>query len=221
MIPARMGSQRLKQKNLQKLGGISLLARAIRQASAADVFDEIWVTADHPRFESIARREGVNFHQRPPELAGDSTTSEEYVYEFLKSHPCDYIVQVHTVTPLLTSDVIIEFVGRLQEGDFDVLLSVVNEQIECVFQGQPVNFSFERKTNSQELIPVQRITWGLTGWRSQNYIQAREAGHCATYRGRTGFYVLDRWSGHMIKTREDLELARLIISKHFQGDKIR
>ena len=31
MIPARMGSQRLKHKNLRLLGGIPLITRAIRK----------------------------------------------------------------------------------------------------------------------------------------------------------------------------------------------
>ena len=35
MIPARMGSQRLKQKNLRELGGVPLITRAIRKCVAA------------------------------------------------------------------------------------------------------------------------------------------------------------------------------------------
>jgi CMP-N-acetylneuraminic acid synthetase len=213
MIPARMGSQRLKQKNLQKVGGLSLISRAIRKSIEADVFDEIWVNSDHFRFKTIALKEGVNFHQRPESLSGNSVTSEAYIYEFLKNHHCDYLVQVHTITPLLLSHSIGEFVGTLQKGQFDVLLSVVNEQIECVYNGKPVNFSFWKKTNSQQLVPVQRIVWGLTGWLSENYIQAYESGNCATYWGRIGFFPLDRLSGHMIKTREDLEIARILFSR--------
>jgi CMP-N-acetylneuraminic acid synthetase len=216
MIPARMGSQRLKQKNLQKLRGISLITRAIRKTRDANVFDEIWVNADHPQFKSIARRERVNFHQRPEELAGDTATSEKYIYEFLKCHSCDYIVQVHTIAPLLPPQSIVDFVRMLKDGQFDVLLSVVNEQIECIYDGKPVNFSFWKKSNSQQLIPVQRITWGITGWRSKNYIQAHESGQCATYWGRIGFFPLERLSGHMIKTREDLEIAEIFFPKRFK-----
>ena len=43
MIPARMGSQKLKQKNLRELGGARLITRAIRKCLAAGVFDEVWV----------------------------------------------------------------------------------------------------------------------------------------------------------------------------------
>ena len=50
MIPARMGSQRLKRKNLRELGGVPLIIRAIRKCLAAGVFDEVWVNSEHPTF---------------------------------------------------------------------------------------------------------------------------------------------------------------------------
>jgi len=47
MIPARMGSQRLKLKSLRDLGGVPLITRAIRKCMAAGVFGEIWVNSEH------------------------------------------------------------------------------------------------------------------------------------------------------------------------------
>ena len=47
----------------------------------------------------------------------------------------------------------------MEASGCDVFLSAVNEQIECAYQDKPINFSFEAKTNSQELKPIQRITW--------------------------------------------------------------
>ncbi|MCK4943585.1 MAG: cytidyltransferase [Candidatus Aminicenantes bacterium] len=220
MIPARMGSKRLKQKNLQKIGGVGLLARTIQKTKQAGVFDEIWVNSEHPTFEELALKEGVYFHKRPEELAGDQATSEQFTYEFLTHHPCDYIVQVHTIAPLLRPETIVDFVKMIQAGQFDVLLSVVNEQIECIFNGVPINFSFSQKTNSQELIPVQRITWSITGWHRQSYMNTYETGKCATYSGRIGFFILDRLSGNIIKTKEDLEMAEVFFRKRFSdGEK--
>ena len=155
MIPARMGSKRLKQKNLRELGGLPLITRAIRKCLAAGVFDEIWVNSEHPAFGEIAAQEGVRFHQRPAELASNTATSEQFVYEFLKAHPCDYLFQVHTIAPLLTAEQVAGFVQTMLDSDYDVLLSVVNEQIECAIDGKPINFTFDRKTNSQELTPVR------------------------------------------------------------------
>ena len=210
MIPSRMGSQRLKQKNLRELGGLPLITRAIRKCLAAGVFDEIWVNSEHPTFGEIAAQEGVRFHERAAELASDTATSEQFIYEFLKAHSCDYLFQVHTIAPLLTADEVSGFVRTMLDSDYDVLLSVVNEQIECAIEGQPINFTFERKTNSQELTPVQRVTWSITGWRRSTYIAAYEAGKCATFAGNVGFFPISRPAGHIIKTEEDLRLAQAL-----------
>ena len=102
------------------------------------------------------------------------------------SGPEDYIVWFVTIAPLLTAQQVARFVNAMLDSDYDVLLSVVNEQIECAIDGRPINFTFDRKTNSQELTPVQRVTWSITGWRSRTYIAAHEAGKCATYAGRVG-----------------------------------
>ena len=218
MIPARMGSQRLKQKNLRELGGVPLITRAIRKCIVADVFDQIWVNSEHTSFREIASQEGVQFHRRSADLASDTATSEDFVYEFLKTHPCDYLFQVHSIAPLLTTEQVAGFVKAMLDSDYDVLLSAVNEQIECALDGNPINFGFDRKTNSQELKPVQRITWSITGWRRSTYIAAYEAEKCATYAGRVGFYPIDRFAGHIIKTKEDLMIAEALLNVREKPD---
>ncbi len=77
MIPARMGSQRLKRKNLRELNGVPLITRAIRKCISANIFDEIYVNSEHPAFGEIASKEGVNFHRRPEKLADNTATSED------------------------------------------------------------------------------------------------------------------------------------------------
>lgn len=209
MIPARLGSQRLKQKNLSLLGGVPLITRAIRKCVEAGVFDEIWVNSESDVFGDIARQEGVAFHKRPAELADNNATSEDFIYEFLKNHPCGELFQVHSIAPLLTAAEVAAFVNAMD--GFDTLLCYVPEQIECALDGVPVNFTFSEKTNSQLLKPVQRITWSITGWRGQTYVAAYERGETATYSGRVGFSPISRAGGHIIKTQEDLDFAAALL----------
>lgn len=210
MIPARMGSQRLKQKNLRELAGIPLITHAIRKCKASSVFDEIWVNSEHETFGLIAEQEGVGFHKRPESLANNVATSEQFVYEFLTKHTCEYVFQVHSIAPLLTSTETAQFVEAMIENGYDTLLSCTLEQIECAYRNQPVNFSFSEKTNSQDLDPVQRITWSITGWRRKTYIEAFESGRTATYAGKVGFFPISRMAGHIIKTEDDLRIAEAL-----------
>lgn len=207
MIPARLGSQRLKHKNLQLLNGVPLISHAIKKTKVSNVFDEIWVNSEADVFGDIAKNEGVGFHKRPDHLANDHATSEDFVYEFLQAHKCDYVVQVHSIAPLLTVEDTINFVAQLKKDEADVLLSIEDIQIECAYQNEPVNFTYAEKINSQELLSVQRITWSITGWNRSAYISAYDSKKCATYSGKVGYYPINKLAAHVIKTQDDLEIA--------------
>jgi CMP-N-acetylneuraminic acid synthetase len=207
MIPARMGSQRLRKKNLAPLAGVPLIAHAIRKCLATGLFDEVWVNSEHPDFGPIATAEGARFHQRPEVLGDNNATSEQFVAEFLRAHDCTYVYQVHSIAPLLTVPDLKGFVAEMQTGRHDALMSVVDENLECLYQDAPVNFSFAEKTNSQDLTPVRRIVWAVTAWRRETYLAATDAGRCATYSGRIGYAPVGRMAGHVIKTQEDLDIA--------------
>lgn len=207
MIPARMGSQRMPKKNLALLDGVPLIAHAIRKCHASGLFDEIWVNSEHPDFGPIAAAEGARFHQRPEALGDNAATSEQFVREFLQNHDCDFVVQVHSIAPLLTVADVKSFVAKLQTGEYDALMSVVEENLECMYKGAPVNFTFAEKTNSQDLTPVERIVWAITAWRRASFLAAAEAGQCATYAGRVGYSPVSRMAGHVIKTQDDFDIA--------------
>ena len=210
MIPARLGSQRLKQKNLQLIHGEALIAHAIRKAKLSNVFDEIWVNSEADIFGEIAKDQNGGFQKRPDKLADNHATSEDFVYEFLRKHECDYLVQVHSVAPLLTVRDTVSFVNALKDIKPDVLLSVEDIQIECAFQNIPINFNYDEKTNSQDLYPIERITWSITAWKRDTYIDAYQAGLCATYAGKIQYHPIDKLASHVIKTQNDLDIANAL-----------
>lgn len=210
MIPARMGSQRLPKKNLALLKGTPLIVHAIRKCKEAGIFDRIVVNSEHQSFGDIAAQEGVSFHARPAALASNSATSEDFVEEFLKTNPCERVFQVHSIAPLMTAAEVKSFVQAMADTDVDVMLSVVEDQLECLCNGAPVNFTFEEKTNSQDLAPVQKVSWSMTGWRSDVFLEAKAAGRCATYAGRIGCFAVNKMAGHVIKTSEDLRIAEAL-----------
>jgi len=211
MIPARMGSQRLKKKNLRELSGVPLITRAIRKCLEADCFSEVWVNSEDEAFRSIAESEGVYFHHRPAELGNNESTSEQFVREFFLKRDCDYLLQVHSIAPLLTAKEVRDFTQSFVTSKKAVYLSCIEDQIEVAYKGKPVNFSFEEKTNSQELTPVQRITWSITGWKKHEFLKSFDDGLCATYSGDVGFYPVSPLSGHVIKTEMDLAIAEALM----------
>lgn len=212
MIPARMGSQRLKKKNLAPLAGQPLITHAIEKCLAAGCFDEIYINSENKEFAPFAEEYGIKFYQRPEELGNSFATSEQFVYDFLKNVACDRLVQVHSVAPLLKAAEVKAFSETFIESDAQVMLSCIEDQIEVAFNDKPVNFCFSEKTNSQDLPPTQRVTWSITGWQAQAYIDAVEAGGIGTYNGKVAFYPVSAVSGHVIKTQTDLDIAEALLS---------
>ena len=211
MIPARLGSQRLAKKNLRNLDGVPLVVRAVRKCFAAECFDEVWVNSESEEIGALAREAGARFHPRPAQLADSKATSEQFVAEFLESHECEAVVQVHSIAPLLTAAEVRAFVEHFRSAEVDALLSCIEDQIEVAYENEPVNFTFAEKTNSQDLRPVQRITWSITAWRREPYLAAARDGGCATYSGRVGLFAVGPISGHVVKTEQDLAIAEALL----------
>lgn len=211
MIPARMGSQRLTKKNLREVDGVPLITRAIRKCVAAGCFDQVIVNSEDIAFRTIAKAEGIGFYQRPEALGNNTATSEDFVADFLTHTDCTHLLQVHSIAPLLSADEVKLFTETFINGPFDVMLSCIEDQIEVAYQNKPVNFTLAEKTNSQDLLPTQRVTWSITGWKRDSFLAAKQAGQTATYAGEVGYFAVNAFSGHVIKTEEDLRIAEALM----------
>ena len=210
MIPARLGSQRLRQKNLQLINGVPLITHTIRKCLKVCAFDAVWVNSESEKIGEIAEKEGAKFYLRDASLANNHATSEDFVEDFFKKIFCDKLIQVHSIAPLLQLNEIKNFAEKFQSSDFDCFFSAINDQIEVMYENLPVNFSFSEKTNSQDLEPVKRITWSMTGWKRKAFLEAKTNGKCATYYGKIGLYSVSPLSGFVIKNQLDLEIANAL-----------
>ena len=76
VIPARGGSKAVVGKNLRRVGGRSLIARAVDVCRAAHSIDAVHVSTDDQDIAVAAAQAGANVIIRPDDLAGDTATSE-------------------------------------------------------------------------------------------------------------------------------------------------
>jgi len=212
MIPARIGSTRLKMKNLAIVNGKPLVYYAIRAARDSGAFDRIVLNSDHEIFREIAERYQIEFYKRPVELGSSTTKSDNVVIDFIEKNPCDILVWVNPTSPLQTGIEIKKVIRYFQKEKLDSLITVKNEQVHCIFKGQPVNFDLhERFAQTQDLNPVQPFVYSIMMWRVPAFIQMyREKGY-ALFCGKTGYYPSSKLSAIIIKRQEDLMLADYIL----------
>ena len=90
LIPARSGSERVKDKNVRPLAGHPLLAYAIASARQAGIFDRVVCSTDSGKIAEVAQRYGADIpFLRPSELATSTSPDIEwlkYTLEELGEH---------------------------------------------------------------------------------------------------------------------------------------
>ncbi len=223
MIPARLGSKRVKNKNLRLLGGKPLVCHVVETCKQAGIFDDIYINSESDLLKPIADQYGVKFYKRPEYLASDTATNDDFVFDFIRHIPCDIIIQVNPTSPFITVDDLQGFVKTMQWGGWGVLLSVKEERIEALWQGIPLNFNPKKPMPpSQNLDPILLFSSGIMGWRTDKYYQNMKDWGCATYDGslKAGYYILNGYATTDIDTDEDFQLAEAIIKsrEHSETD---
>jgi len=216
MIPARLGSKRIKKKALRMLGEKPLIQYVIDTAKEVFPLNKIYLNSSYDIFKNIAEINGIQFYKRNIELSQDDITSNEFIYDFINNVKSDYVVQLLLTSPFLTKKDISNFVKNLVKNNYDVFYSVKEEQIECVYKNQFVNFSLnEGKKKSQDLEPLLILTSGLAGFKVSTYLRNYEKNKNAMFGhngDKIGYYKLSYFSAIDIDTEEDFRLAEAVLN---------
>ncbi|GAA4663435.1 N-acylneuraminate cytidylyltransferase [Streptomyces chumphonensis] len=107
VIPARGGSKGVPAKNLAPVGGVPLVARAVRECLAAGHVTDVVVSTDDPAIATVAREAGAVAVERPADIAGDTATSEAAVlhamdvFEAQQGRGVDVVLLVQCTSPFL------------------------------------------------------------------------------------------------------------------------
>ncbi|WEB40786.1 acylneuraminate cytidylyltransferase [Streptomyces yunnanensis] len=130
VIPARGGSKGVPAKNLAAVGGVPLVARAVRECRAARLVTDVVVSTDDAGIAAAARGAGAVVIRRPGEIAGDTATSEAAVrhamdtYEAEQGRRVDAVLLVQCTSPFLVSEDIDAVAAAVVEGGADSALTV-------------------------------------------------------------------------------------------------
>ena len=221
MIPGRLGSQRIKKKNLRLICVKPLIAFIIETAKKAQIFDEIYLNSEAEIFAEIADHYGIQFYKRPAVHASNTATNDDFALDFMEHVPGDILIQLLPTSPLLSSEDVKSFVNEMLTKKHDTLVSVEHKQISCLYQDKPINFEIKKANPpSQTMTPVKAYATALMGWKYDNFQQNMKKYGCAYHGGdgNIGYFELRGLATIDIDREEDFILAeKILMAMSYEG----
>ncbi|MBA4022774.1 MAG: acylneuraminate cytidylyltransferase [Gordonia sp.] len=229
VIPARGGSKGVPAKNLTRVGGKSLVARAIEAAHRAPGISRVYVTTDDETIADAALHARAEVIMRPPELASDTSSSEAALL-----HACGAVTRslgeqpqvlafLQATSPFIDSRALGEAISKVNTGEFDSVFSAI-ETYEFLWRGDNtgvfgVNHQSSVRPRRQDREPDYRETGAFY---VVNWCGFLEKEH--RFFGRIGVQKVSERESIEIDSFEELEIARAIaplVATHDAGEPIR
>lgn len=206
LIPARGGSQGIPRKNLQPIGAISLVGRAVITSLA--VTPRVWVSTDDRDIAAEAVRYGAGVVDRPDDLATDGALSIDVIrhafYELPGLSSVDVFCYVQCTAPLMTAEDIRRTATAAMTSDLAVAV-VPFSGVVMDNAGNWINWLPLDGSNRQNRDPQYQVAGSV--WAFQPDYLLRRWGS-----GDIRPVVSDNPTFLDIDTREDLDVARKLLA---------
>ena len=209
VIPARGGSKGIPGKNLQAVGGLSLVARSVRAALDSRGVDRVVVSTDDDAIAGEAQSHGAEVVLRPVTIAGDTASSESALL-----HALDTLEQQGPLPSLL---VFLQCTSPFTSGaQIDqVLTALENPEINSAFavapwhgflwrrDGRGINHDPKQPRQRRQDLEPAYLETGAIYAMSTACFRAEGSRFCAPWQP-----VVIEDSGPEIDTPADLALCR-------------
>jgi N-acylneuraminate cytidylyltransferase len=222
VIPARAGSRGVPEKNIQPVGGVPLIARAVAAASAAELIDVVAVSTDGAAIAAAARAAGAEIIDRPAALASDTASSEAALLHALdeleaRGIRADVLVFIQATSPFISPADLDFAITRILTDESDVVLAAAESHAflwRMTDAGaQAINHDASFRPRRQDREP-QYVETGAF------YVMRVEGFRAAAFRffGRIGIAVTDERHSLEIDTPDQLALADALARQELAHD---
>ena len=213
IIPARGGSKGIPNKNLQTVGGVTLLARTISACLKSESIATVYVSTDSDDIAAVALNNGAQVIRRPADISGDTASSESALLHSLNeivktSSLPKNVLFAQCTSPFITHTDIDGILDLLK--DHDSALTVTHNHAfiwrrDNTGNAVGINHDSAIRLPRQQLDPEYKETGALY---AMNIDQFRKCGH--RFFGRIGMYEVPADRSMEIDEPEDLRLANTL-----------
>lgn len=210
IIPARKGSQGLKNKNLLKIDNKTLIERTINFAIESNLFSRIILTTD---YENI-NNNNIELRKRPQELTKENTTMVEVINDVIENcniNREDNIILLQPTSPFRNKKDLKKVIEQLRFFESSITVKEVEINTELIFFSKNKNElktkNIDNKKTNRQFNEIKYIPNGnIFGIRVRDFIVNNSFyGKTIGYVEQFGKYNID------INKKEDLLLAKLYI----------
>ena len=146
IVPARLGSKRLKQKNIIKVTTKkNLLNWTFDSIKKSIYLDHTILSTESNKIKNIAKKIGFEVpFMRPKNLAKDNVDSEEVIKHILSKVKIeyDYIMLLQPTSPLRNSKDIDGSIKKIVDSDFNSLISISASKFKKKFNVEIIKKKF-------------------------------------------------------------------------------
>lgn len=222
VIPARLGSQRVKCKNLRLLNGKPLIEYIIEALKKTKHLTNIYINSESEFFGEIAKRNGIKFYKRRPELATSQSMIDEYIYDFIVNEKPDYLAVVNPTSPFIDAEQLDRAWEYFKKNGFDTMLCCEKIQTHCFYKGKAINYSTKGlHPRSQDLEPVLALNFAITIWNCRRYRENYEKHGWGVYTGKLGFFCTEGNANIDIDYEEDFHFAEFVAKFLESGQEVK
>jgi len=225
IIPARGGSKRLPRKNCLPFMGRPLFLWTCDAARESGCFDRILVSTEDGEIATLARENGFEVDNRPPELATDKAGTTDVCLELIErlerqGEHYDYVALLYPTAPLRNAEDIRSMMRLVEEEETDFVHAVTT------FDGNP--YQLMCRDAYGYLTPA----WPLLVYKKSQELPKPYRGNGSTYFAKTTAlkkirtfygprlkgYVMDRLRSIDLDTDEDFEIlnayAKIVLKEN-------
>lgn len=218
IIPARGGSVGVPRKNLARVGGIPLVARAIRAAARVDAIDRIVVSTDDDEIAAVSREWGADVVRRPADISGSTASSESAVLHVIdelvaRGAEVGVVAFLQPTSPFLPVDSLGRAVSLVRDGAADCAFSA-RESYEFFWasvdgEARAVAHDRDHRPRRQDRDPLYVETGAFYVFHAAGFRVARHR-----FFGRTELVAVPEETAIEIDTPHDLRAARALAPLH-------
>ena len=212
VIPARGGSKGIPRKNLVPIGGVPLVARAVRAAKNCRAIDDVVVSTDSAEIGAVARSYGATVVDRPAELAGDRASTESALLHAVQTwsernrSQCDILLLVQCTSPFHDPGDMEAVVEAVKSGGCNSCITIL-ETFRYFWAEGPGGWHmpYQKRARRQERRAWFEEAGSLYCVRCELFVPEGNL-----FAPPVGAQVIPRWRAFEVDEPEDIKFAELL-----------